>query len=159
MTDSAAASTALSCGKKTDIESLAMVDGKKLQNMSEYVAKRKMDMGVVVTEGVTGATPAGFSAHANERDEDNIILQSQIGSDVDLFISYESAAVMTNEQEILDKGFTRFNSVAELNENAYTANKIFATDDDFAGYGEEGASHKCRCISGSRRPGRSRPLP
>ena len=142
VTDSAAASTALSCGKKTDIESLAMVDGKKLQNMSEYVAKRKMDMGVVVTEGVTGATPAGFSAHANERDEDNTILQSQIGSDVDLFISYESAVVMTNEQEILDKGFTRFNSVAELNENAYTANKIFATDDEFAGYGEEGASLK-----------------
>lgn len=142
VTDSAAASTALSCGKKTDNGNLAMVDGKKLQNMSEYVAEQKMDMGIVVTEKVTGATPAGFGSHADERSIDSGIFAGYMSSDVDLFISYISAVVMTNEATILEKGFTRFNSVAELTENAYSADKIFATDDEFAGYGEEGASLK-----------------
>ena len=65
-----------------------------------------------------------------------------MSSDVDLFISANSAVVMTNEQTILDKGFTRYNSVADLSENAYSNKKIFVTDEEFAGYGEEGASLK-----------------
>lgn len=142
VTDSAAASTALSCGVKTDNKSVARVDNENVENMAEFIAQYNMDMGIVVTEKATGATPSGFASHSYDRSNDSNIFKGYMASGVDLFVSQYDEDILNEDREsaIINAGYTRLNSMADLTENAYSAEKIFATVDEFAGYGEDGAS-------------------
>lgn len=139
ITDSSAASTALSCGVKVDNKSVAMLDGKNLENMDEFVAKHNMDMGIVLTERVVGGTPAGFASHSNDRSNTVNVFNGYMASSVDLFISQYNKDTLsaTREGMILDKGFNRYNSIAEMTQNAVAKSKIFATTPEFAGYGDD----------------------
>ena len=152
ITDSSAASTAFSCGVKTNNKSVAQLNGENLENMDEFVSGHNMDMGIVVTEGITGGTPASFASHAKDRDKVNDIFNGYMASDVDLFISQYDQSLMeantggfgstlTRENNVTDAGFTRLTSKEQLTENAYSANKIFATVNEFNGYGETGGAN------------------
>ena len=70
LTDSAAASTALACGYKT-LNSHAGTDaeGNQLQSLTELAAEKGKATGIMSTDKLVGATPAGFTAHVEYRDD------------------------------------------------------------------------------------------
>ncbi len=77
-TDSAAAGTALACGYKTTNRLLGMDRSyRDVTSITELAGSLKMATAVMSTEVATGATPAGFSAHANDRSYSSDIAASQ----------------------------------------------------------------------------------
>ncbi len=86
VTDSAAAATALACGVKTNNGNIGSLDNKYLENISEYAKSKGMGVGIIATETLKGATPAGFSVHNNDRNNAKQITDSQIASNIDLYI-------------------------------------------------------------------------
>ena len=107
-TDSAAAATALATGYKTTNGRVGRdKDGKDLLSITELAGSLGMGTAVMSTEVQSGATPAGFSAHADDRDDTADILASQktlqdtygtlIEADHDLYTAY---GVYTLEQRI-----------------------------------------------------------
>ena len=79
LTDSAAAATALACGFKT-IKGCVGMDskGNPLQSLTELAAQLGKATAVMSTDKLVGATPAGFSAHAPDRDNADRISQTQL---------------------------------------------------------------------------------
>jgi alkaline phosphatase len=142
ITDSSAASTALSCGQKTNNKSVARLEGEDLENMAEYVTKYNMDMGIVVTEGITGGTPASFASHAYDRSNGTNIFNGYMTSGVDLFISQYDETILNERRmtAIGDAGYTYLSHQDQLVESAYNHDKIFATVDEFNGYEEVGGA-------------------
>ena len=84
-TDSAAAATALATGRKTGNGQVGQYCGKPFESLTETALKQGLAAGVIATEGVDGATPAGFSAHTYSRDDKDGILSDQLESGIDLF--------------------------------------------------------------------------
>ena len=77
-TDSAASATALATGYKTTNGRIGRdKDGKDLLSITELASSLGMGTAVMSTEVQSGATPAGFSAHADDRDDTEDILASQ----------------------------------------------------------------------------------
>lgn len=80
ITDSAAGGTAFACGHKTYNGAIAVLDDKSPCGTVLEAAKLKgYKTGLVVTTQITDATPASFSAHANDRSEQDLIAEQQIG--------------------------------------------------------------------------------
>lgn len=78
VTDSAAGATAYACGIKTYNEAIAVDDNFKACGTSMEAAQRQgMITGLVVTSRITHATPAAFSSHVSNRDEEEIIAHQQ----------------------------------------------------------------------------------
>ena len=78
VTDSAAAATALATGCKTINSHVGRdADGNDLQSLTELAISKGMATAVMSTDLMTGATPAGFSAHADDRDDSKTILECQ----------------------------------------------------------------------------------
>ena len=79
VTDSAAAATALACGYKTHNSYVGMdADGYPLQSLTELAAQLGKATAVMSTDKLVGATPSGFSAHAEDRDNTDRISQGQL---------------------------------------------------------------------------------
>lgn len=77
-TDSAAGGTALSCGYKTRNEYVGQdKNHQPLQSITELASTLGKSTAVMSTEVSTGATPASFSAHANNRSYASEILADQ----------------------------------------------------------------------------------
>lgn len=78
LTDSAAAATALACGFKTYNSYVGRDEnGNDVKSLTELAAERGMATAVMSTDKLVGATPAGFSAHAEDRDDSTDISNSQ----------------------------------------------------------------------------------
>lgn len=78
LTDSAAAATALACGYKTYNSYVGRDEnGNDVQSLTELAANLGMATGVMSTDKLVGATPAGFTAHAESRDDSSDISKSQ----------------------------------------------------------------------------------
>lgn len=78
-TDSAAAATAMATGYKTYNGYVGLnADGEPVQSLTELAGSFSMATAVMSTESRKGATPAGFSAHAKDRDDDEAIAQTQV---------------------------------------------------------------------------------
>ena len=79
-TDSAAAATALATGYKT-INGLVGLSptGDNITNVRELAFRYGAQTAVVTTDSITGATPAGFLAHASDRN-DNLKIMRQINT-------------------------------------------------------------------------------
>ena len=87
VTDSAAAATALACGVRTNNGMVGMApDGARVRSIAEAAKAEGKSVGIVTTDAITGATPAGFSAHVPHRSQTGEILAQQIGSGFDLFL-------------------------------------------------------------------------
>lgn len=68
ITDSAAAVTALACGKKTNVKMIGLdPDGKPLETIAELAKKRGLKVGIISSAPIDHATPAGFYAHVPSR--------------------------------------------------------------------------------------------
>lgn len=77
-TDSAAGATALACGYKTINHYVARDENlNDVQSLTELAISLGMATAVMSTDAQTGATPSGFSAHANDRDDSDDILKCQ----------------------------------------------------------------------------------
>ena len=77
-TDSAAGATALACGYKTINHYVARDENlSDVQSLTELAISLGMATAVMSTDAQTGATPSGFSAHANDRDDSDDILKCQ----------------------------------------------------------------------------------
>ena len=68
VTDSAAAATAIACGHKTSNASLGLTpDRGRLTSFAEAAHAQGRAVGLITSDAITGATPAGFYAHVNSR--------------------------------------------------------------------------------------------
>lgn len=79
ITDSAAGATALACGYKT-VNSYVGKDayGDDVQSLTELAITLGKATAVMSTDLQTGATPAGFSSHAMDRNDSSDILEGQV---------------------------------------------------------------------------------
>ncbi|MBQ4067142.1 MAG: alkaline phosphatase, partial [Clostridia bacterium] len=96
-TDSAAAATALSTGWKTQKGYLGLNGyGIECQNIREVAHGLGYKTAVVSTEGITGATPAGFTVHTNSRANDEDIIAQQTALVENGLITYLKGASYDN---------------------------------------------------------------
>ncbi|KAI8366107.1 alkaline phosphatase [Radiomyces spectabilis] len=81
VTDSAAGATAYSCGIKTYNGAVGVdPQGQPCGTLLESAKHRhNMKTGLVATSRITHATPASFSAHVKDRDDENAIALQQLG--------------------------------------------------------------------------------
>jgi alkaline phosphatase len=94
VTDSAAAASAMACGQKTVNGVLCQDatavrgerDGRRLEPIGVWAAKRGTRVGIVTTTTVTHATPAAFYAVHNNRDHERSIARQAIGSGLVLLL-------------------------------------------------------------------------
>ena len=94
VTDSAAAATAMACGRKTvngvlGQDSTAVYgqhDGRPLESITTWARRRGLRVGIVTTARVTHATPAAFYASHNDRDLEEAIARQALGADLDLLL-------------------------------------------------------------------------
>lgn len=145
VTDSAASATALATGYKTTNGRIGRdKDANDLKSITELAGALGMNTAVMSTEGQTGATPGGFSAHADARDQYDIIeesqqaLQDKYGTIIDckydhydgLGVKYIlKTAIMDTLEEVSegDKGFFMMYEEAYIDKHSHNREKEKAT--------------------------------
>lgn len=135
-TDSAAAATALSTGVLTTNGRIGRdKDAKDLETMTEYATKLGLPSAVMSTEAQYGATPAGFSAHADYRSDTLGILKSQeklkntiIDCDLQSTKGSDVAPSIKDALKQLenDKGFFVMYEEAYIDKHCHSNNRILA---------------------------------
>ena len=124
-TDSAAAATAMSTGKKVYNTCVAKtLTSKDYESISEIAKRNGYGVGIVTTDTLTGATPAAFSAHAKKRSHTEEIIKSQLENSIDLYMGAGMEVYEPYKQQWIEKDYKYINNTEEL-EN--TNQKIFAT--------------------------------
>lgn len=85
VTDSAAAATAMACGKKT-LPTVLGKDGKgnPLKSVLKYAQDMGKKTGLVSTHCITDATPGGFYAQVTTRNDHHIVAQQLLATGVDV---------------------------------------------------------------------------
>jgi len=87
VTDSAAAATAMSTGERVPTSRVAMTDdGRPMSHLLVLASKSGRATGIVTTDEVTEATPAGFAAHSPNRQRHERIAKSLLKSPLDLLV-------------------------------------------------------------------------
>lgn len=113
ITDSAAAGTAIACGRKTNNGSVGVdADGKRLASLAEHCRNRGMATGVVVTKAITDATPAAFYAHVKSRRKTSAIARELFLADWDVVVGGGAAAFSPEQSEALRSRGTSVELVA-----------------------------------------------
>lgn len=88
ITDSAAAGTAIACGKKTINDYVGVgPDGKAMYNIAEIAKLSNMSTGVVSTAELTHATPASFIAHVPDRNDYGRIAYQTVHANTDVMLA------------------------------------------------------------------------
>ena len=105
-TDSAAAGSALSTGKKYNNGEVARHNKKDIESISEYAKSLGLGVGIVTTDNLSGATPASFSAHANNRGDTDDIINGQVNSNIDLFLGAGLSTYSEHRAEFEANGYT-----------------------------------------------------
>lgn len=131
VTDSAPAATAIAAGVKTnngvigqDASAIPKVkDGKNLTTILELARKAGLSTGLVTTTRITHATPAGFYAHVDNRDNESEIADQLAQSDVDVILG-------GGLQYFIGKNDTRFPGI----EGQRTDNRTVLADFTRMGY-------------------------
>lgn len=87
ITDSAAAGTAIACGKKTYNGAIGVdSNGNDVKSILEYAEDAGLATGLVATSTITHATPASFIAHDDSRQNYEAIARDFLDTDIDVFI-------------------------------------------------------------------------
>ncbi|MCU0324113.1 MAG: alkaline phosphatase [Spirosomaceae bacterium] len=107
-TDSAAGGTALATGKKTKNRYVGLdPSGQTLNNIFEILNTQKgYNTGIVTTDELTGATPASFYGHTNDRGNIQDLKKDFLKSSVNVFASggsarFDSLDWVKNERKML----------------------------------------------------------
>lgn len=130
-TDSAAAATALATGTKVDNGEVAYHGGKDIKSISEYAKEKGYSVGIVTTDSLAGATPAGFSAHATGRGETKEIVTTQLSSNIDLFLGAGASTYNGYKADWEAKGYKFTNKYSELD---MANDKIIGAFDNISNY-------------------------
>ncbi len=125
VTDSAAAATAMATGTRTVNgyigRDILLSDLETIIDVASSEGKRT---GVITTDNLYGATPMGFSAHSNSRNNREELLQSAATtSNVNLFASYTLDA--SYEKYFTDAGYQVPGSIEGISEQ--TADKVIGS--------------------------------
>lgn len=116
-TDSAAASTAISCGVKTHNQYIGVDENREsVETIIEFAKARGLKTGLVATQIIPHATPAGMVAHTDYRGLFNVILKHMVNAKVDVLygggIEYTDTAKMQARFE--KNGYTYIKTADEL---------------------------------------------
>lgn len=137
-TDSAAAASAMATGEKYFRGYVSFKDNKNYQTVAEYAKSLGKGVGIVTTDTLSGATPAAFSAHTNDRAEKATIIECQINSGIDVFlgaglttwsgddVNYEMYSTRFEE-----KGYTFCDAYDKL---SLDSNKVIGSFSEVANY-------------------------
>ena len=122
VTDSAASSTALSCGVKTYNKYIGVDEnGKAVETMVEFAKAKGMKTGLIDTQIIPHATPAGMVAHTTYRGQYNVILKQMINANVDVLYGggneYSGTAKM--QQRLENSGYTYITTAGELEKGGF----------------------------------------
>ena len=120
LTDSAAGGTALSCGIRVWVNSVARfafhpftIDDTSVPiSLTELAKANGKSAGVVTTDKTSGATPAAFSAHTISRTLDKEIGEDQLSGDLDLIWGADTDYI--TEDNCASHGFTHVSTKTEL---------------------------------------------
>ena len=112
-TDSAAAATAMATGQRVFNDCVATNGVNNLTTITELAKKAFYGAGVVTSDDITGATPAGFSAHADSRDDEDSILTSQAKCKLDLLLGAGAYSPLY-ENQFIKNGWTLVTKYDEL---------------------------------------------
>ncbi len=116
VTDSAAAATAYSTGRKTTNGTLGQTpDGTDLEVLAEWCKTRGKAVGLVTTTTVTHATPAAFAVHCSERKRESEIAELFLHANVDVLfggglVFFPDAL----QKQFRDKGWTFLRNRADF---------------------------------------------
>ena len=113
ITDSAAAGTAFSCGKRTRKKMIGMsVDTVSMPNITDTLSSLNYKTGIVVTSSVTDATPAAFYGHVPSRYQYEELAKQLTSSKID-FVAGGGLSGFINRtdsvnqlQKLKEAGFT-----------------------------------------------------
>jgi len=98
VTDSAAAATAIASGVKTANYVVGLTpDGRRTRTVLEAARDSGKKTGLVTTDAITGATPAGFAAHVTGRDQSAQIAVDLINANIDVLIGGGRSAFLPKE--------------------------------------------------------------
>lgn len=119
-TDSAAASTAISCGVKTHNQYIGVDEnGEAVETIIEFAKARGLKTGLVATQIIPHATPAGMVSHTDYRGLFNVILKQMVNAKVDVLYGggseYTDTAKMQARFE--KNGYTYIKTADELYES------------------------------------------
>ena len=104
VTDSAAAATAMATGVRTLNGFIGMSEyAEPLETIIDIASALGKRTGVITTEGLTGATPMGFSSHSISRDNSNELLIEAVNSNVNLFL----CDLYSGEENLLNGGYEK----------------------------------------------------
>ena len=119
-TDSAAAATALATGTLTTNGRVGRdADNNNLKTIMDYAAQDYgKATGVISTDVMNGATPAGFSGHATHRGDAEDILNSQTKSGLNLLCANYTADAVATRDLAKNSGYTYCDSLSEAKECA-----------------------------------------
>ena len=112
-TDSAAAASALATGRKYQNGVVSLEDG-PVKTICDYFHEKGLGTAIVTTDDLSGATPAGFSAHAKSRSDTMDIIMSQLSSEIDLLIGSGATTYAPYVEEINNHGYQLITSFSEL---------------------------------------------
>ncbi|MDY0100412.1 MAG: alkaline phosphatase [Bacilli bacterium] len=129
ITDSAASATALSTGEKVKNKHLAIHEGEHFVTMSEFAKAYEKGVGIIATETLTGATPAGFTVHNVSRDNTDEIAMEQFENEVDFYIGAGKDYYDGKKKEMAMNNlgyYTDFNKLkADIDLSFYSEKTIF----------------------------------
>ena len=129
LTDSAAGATALATGSLTINGYLGMDHKQKtLDTILDLAKANGKATGIITTDYLYGATPAGFSAHANDRKNYDAITQTQAASDVDFLCGLRNDNHYLSYQSLLaSSGYYFSNNLADLQQKPHELEKLYLT--------------------------------
>ncbi|MCX7641539.1 MAG: alkaline phosphatase [Elusimicrobiales bacterium] len=106
ITDSAAAGTAIACGKKT-LNGRICIDekGNRLESIAYRAKKNRKSVGIITNTRITHATPAVFYANHIDREMENEIAHFIPKSNFDLFIGGGWKYINLVEEELFKNGY------------------------------------------------------
>lgn len=123
-TDSAAGATALACGVKTNNGVIGMFpdengDLTASKSITEICRDNGLKTGVITSDKLTGATPGGFTAHTDDRDNASDITSQQVETGFDIIWGTEDDTI--TEEQVTQKGYVYVDTLDEM--NALTGNE------------------------------------
>ncbi|AWW32097.1 alkaline phosphatase [Echinicola strongylocentroti] len=132
-TDSAAGATALATGHKANNRAIGFSpEGKALSNLPELLENYQFNSGILTTDHLTGATPASFYAHCEDRGMTVDIANDLRESSLDLFIGGGKNDFLLQGRDLIaplnQAGFTIVKSLEELNDPAIGKAGYFASN-------------------------------
>lgn len=127
ITDSAASATALATGYKT-INGTIGKDrhGNDVENLTEFVKSKNLKTGIVCTQILNHATPAGFSVHNINRNNYEEIAYAQVNSSVDLMLGGGKKYFSSYQEEMTKNNYEWINKIDEL-DNIDKTKKVIGT--------------------------------